>query len=164
MTGLLAARAISHLWHLESLSGKFRYRNQTNILILSWSNFFSEMNIQIQSWSEKIASILQDVRGGTGSGLPESTPAGFCVFLSDPESKIREKPDADPESLFNFGSSRSLCGHVLNKNMWNYSWIDDCSRSLNRNRILKIERFTTLPYNIVQACGIELFQMSRSTN
>jgi len=20
-------------------------------------------------------------RGGTGSGLPESTPAGFCVFL-----------------------------------------------------------------------------------
>ena len=27
------------MWHLESLSGKFRYRNQTNILILSWYNF-----------------------------------------------------------------------------------------------------------------------------
>ena len=24
-------------------------------------------------------------RGGTGSGVPESTPAGFCVFLSDPD-------------------------------------------------------------------------------
>jgi len=24
-------------------------------------------------------------RGGTGSGLPESTPAGFCVYLSDPD-------------------------------------------------------------------------------
>jgi len=23
-------------------------------------------------------------RGGTGSGVPESTPEGFCVFLSDP--------------------------------------------------------------------------------
>jgi len=51
--------------------------------------------------------------------LPESTPAGFCVFLSDPdpdpESNICEKPD--PESLFHFGSTRSLCGHFLGKNM-----------------------------------------------
>jgi len=36
---------------------------------------------------------------------------------SDPESKIWGKPDPDPESLFNFGSSRSLCGHILSKNM-----------------------------------------------
>jgi len=34
------------------------------------------------------ASWHQSTRGGTGSGVPESTPAGFCVFLSDPESKI----------------------------------------------------------------------------
>ena len=58
-------------------------------------------------------------RGGTGSGQPESTPAGFCVFLSDldqdPESKIWEKPD--PESLSNFGSSRRLGSHFLSKNM-----------------------------------------------
>ena len=49
----------------------------------------------------------------------DKTPAGFCVFLSDPdpESKICEKPDPDPESLFNFGSSRSLCDHFLSKNM-----------------------------------------------
>jgi len=42
---------------------------------------------------------------------PESTPAGFCVFLlnPDPESKIFENPDS--ESLFNFGSSRRLRGH-----------------------------------------------------
>jgi len=26
---------------------------------------------------------LVQCRGGTGSGLPDSTPAGFCVFLSD---------------------------------------------------------------------------------
>jgi len=51
--------------------------------------------------------------------LPQSTPAGFCVCLSnpDPESKICEKPDPDPESLFNFGSSRSLRCHFLSKNM-----------------------------------------------
>jgi len=64
-------------------------------------------------------------RGGTGSGLPESTPAGFCVFLSDPESKICEKPDPDPVSLFHFGSSRSLCGHFLIKNMGK-SRLDRC--------------------------------------
>jgi len=46
-------------------------------------------------------------RGGTGSGLLESTPEGFCVFLSDtdPASKICEKPDPDPGSIFHFGSS-----------------------------------------------------------
>jgi len=56
-------------------------------------------------------------RGGTGSGLPVSTPDGFCVFLSDPEPdpdlKICERPDPDPESLFHFGSNRSLCGYFL---------------------------------------------------
>ena len=51
--------------------------------------------------------------------MSESTPAGFSVFLSDPEpeSKILEKTDPDLDSLFNFGSSRSLCGHFLNRNM-----------------------------------------------
>jgi len=87
--------------------------------------------------------VLIHSRGGTGSGLPESTPAGFCVFLSDPdpdpESKICEKPDPDLESLFNISSCRSLCGHFLSKNMVNYGRIDDCSRSLNRSRILKFE-------------------------
>jgi len=38
---------------------------------------------------------------------PESIPAGFSVFLSHP----------NPESLFKFGSSRSLRGHFLSKNM-----------------------------------------------
>jgi len=69
---------------------------------------------------------------------PESTPAGFCVFLSNPESKIREKPD--PESLFNFGSSRRVCGHFLSKNMVSFGWIDG-TWSLNRSRILKFEKF-----------------------
>jgi len=61
-------------------------------------------------------------RGGTGSGVPESTLAGFCVFLSDPdlESNICEKPDPDPESLFNFASSRSLRCHFLSKAWVNY--------------------------------------------
>ena len=53
--------------------------------------------------------------------MPESTPAWFCIFLSDadpdPESKICEKPDPEPESLFIFGCSRSLCGDFLSKNM-----------------------------------------------
>jgi len=58
-------------------------------------------------------------RGGTGRGVPESTPAGFSVFLSDPDlvSKIWEQPDPDPEPLFNFGSSRSLSAHFLSKNI-----------------------------------------------
>jgi len=55
----------------------------------------------------------------------ESIPAGLCVFLSDPdpETKIGEKPDPEPESLFHFGSSRSLCSHFLGKNM-SKLWLD----------------------------------------
>jgi len=60
--------------------------------------------------------------GGHGSGVPESTPAASCVFLSDPapepKSRVCEKPD--PDSLFIFSSSRrSLSGfhiwHLLSK-------------------------------------------------
>ena len=51
-------------------------------------------------------------RGDHGSEALESTPVGFCVFLSDPKSKFCEKPDPDPKSLFNFSSSRNLCGHL----------------------------------------------------
>jgi len=61
------------------------------------------------------------IRVGHGSGVPESTPARFCVFLShpdpDPESKICDYSDPDPDSLFHFGSSKCLCGHFLSKNM-----------------------------------------------
>ena len=42
----------------------------------------------------------------------------------------------EPGSLFNFGSSTSLCGNFWSKNVW----IDDCSRSLNRSRILIFEK------------------------
>jgi len=35
-------REIKHLWHLGSLSGKLRYKNQTNILILTWSNLLQK--------------------------------------------------------------------------------------------------------------------------
>ena len=51
-----------HLWHLESLSGKFRYRNQTNILILSWSNFFQKSISKSNPDLKKMASILQDIK------------------------------------------------------------------------------------------------------
>ena len=57
----------------------------------------------------KSSLMLISYRGGHGCGVPEATPAGSCVF-SDPESKICEKSDPDTESLFIFGSSRSLCG------------------------------------------------------
>jgi len=67
--------------------------------------------------SHKIAHYRIGVctRGGHGSGMPESTPARFLVFLSDPglESNICEK--TNPESHFNFG--RSLRAHFLRKNM-----------------------------------------------
>jgi len=41
------------------------------------------------------------------TGVPECTPTGFFVFLSEPVpvSKICEKPGADTESIFNFGST-----------------------------------------------------------
>jgi len=65
----------------------------------------------------------------------------FRVRTRTRSQKFVKIPDLDPMSLFNFGSSRSLCGHFLSKTWVNYGWIDDCSRSLNRSRILKFEKF-----------------------
>jgi len=73
--------------------------------------------------------------------VTESTPAGCFVFRSDPESNISEKPN--PESLFNFGSSRSQCDHFSSKNMGKFRWINDGSWNLNRNRILIYEKKRT---------------------
>ena len=52
------------------------------------------------------------------------TPEEFCIFLpdpdpgpdSDPEYKIWEKLDPEPDSLFIFGSGRRLCGNFSNEN------------------------------------------------
>ena len=104
---------ICDILNVESLSGKFRYRNQTNILILSWSNF-SKTNIQIQSWSEKIPSILQDIQSWSSPCSPllfsrdehwtwlgldwNRTIANFVEFGLDPGYKF----------LWNVGSGADL--------------------------------------------------------
>jgi len=108
---------------------------------ISWScpdPFFSKINIQIQSGSEKIASILQDIqcwscpcspllfcRGGTGSGVQESTPAGFCVFVSDPDRTRSQKFGKNRTRIRSHFSISAvavefrqyLCGHCLSKNV-----------------------------------------------
>ena len=43
--------------------------------------------------------------------MPESTPEGFCVSLSDPDPESNFCEKSDPESVFNFQSSRE--GHVV---------------------------------------------------
>jgi len=55
-------------------------------------------------------------RRGRGSGVPESTPPGFCVFFgpgSGAGKKTFEKPY--PELLFIFGSNRRLHGKQRGK-------------------------------------------------
>jgi len=44
--------------------------------------------IRIQIWSEEMRTPRKGLwrRGGHASGEPKLTPAGFCVFLSDPVS------------------------------------------------------------------------------
>jgi len=77
----------------------------------------------------------------TGSGLPESTPAGFYIFCSDPdpESKICEKPDPN-RSHFSILALAGVGVVISQVSRWvNYGWNDDCSRSLNWSRILKFE-------------------------
>jgi len=115
---ILSIRAIE-ITHLTSFTLLFQLRIQRYV----WRN-------HVATWA----------RGGSGSGVPEWTPAGFCVFPSDPdpESKIWEKPDS--ESLFTFGSRRSLCGHFLSKTWANYGWIDVWNRSLKKSKILKFEK------------------------
>jgi len=83
--------------------------------------YITQLSAILFSLHTKLVPIKPHTVTASRNGLPESTPARFCVFLSDPdphpESKICEKPDSEPESLFHFGSSTSLCGHFLGKNM-----------------------------------------------
>jgi len=74
-----------HLWHLESHSGKFRYRNQTNILILSWSNFF-------QKWISKFNSDPKNRKYPAGYPIlvmsmltSDIQPANRIVIISGPD-------------------------------------------------------------------------------
>ena len=82
-------------------------------------------------------------RDGTGSRVPESTPAGFCVFLSDPdpdsESKIFQKQDPVPEWLFHFRVVGVYVVISWVKTWANFGSINDCSQSLKRSRILRFE-------------------------
>jgi len=51
-----------------------------------------ENQIKITMWNNLSSSTIYfQSRDGTRSRLSESNPAGFCVYLSDPESKIWEK-------------------------------------------------------------------------
>jgi len=113
----------------------------------SLRRFTQWSNTQAFNWEADTLSLnyrrpcVVHIRGGTGSGVPESTPAGFCVFLSypdpDPESKFGKNPTRI-RSHFSISAVAGVCVVI-----WvNYVWIDDCSRSLNRSRILKFE---TLP-------------------
>jgi len=66
---------------------------------------------------------IEKYKVGHESGVSESTLAAFFVFSdpgSDLWSQICEKLDPDPESLFIFGSSRSL--HGLYKYNVNAKW------------------------------------------
>jgi len=94
------------------------------------SSYYSNINLLLQGRHQRWDGIRIT---GVDSGR-------ILRFFSDPdpdpESKICDKPDSDPESLFHIGSSRSLCGHFLAKTWVNYVWIDGCSRSLDRSRIL----------------------------
>jgi len=51
-----------------------------------------------------------------------------------------KKSESEYLSLFNFGGNMSLRGHMYVKTWINFGWID-VSRSLNRSRILKFEKF-----------------------
>ena len=77
--------------------------------------------------------------------MQDSTPARVRVFLKDPdadqEAKICEKPDQD---LGHFSISAVAGGDFLSKNMGKLHWIDDCSRGLDRSRILKFEELLYL--------------------
>ena len=96
------------------------------------------------------------VRGGHGSEGPSRR-----VFLlePEPESKLCEKLDQELESFFNFGGSRSLCGHFLCKNIVNFGWIDD-RRILNRkSQIWNISGPGNFWFHAMYACTEKYFRL-----
>ena len=110
---------------------------------VAWSQKFRltpDSKILGQEWSRSLKKWLWPpisyTRGGTGSGVDSGR---ILRFSFGPRVKILWKPEL--QSLFNFVRSMDLCGHFLTKTWVNYGWIDDCSQSLNRSRILKLKKF-----------------------
>jgi len=74
-----------YLWHFESLWGKFRYRNQTNILILSWSNFF-------QKWISKSNPDPKKSQVSCRISNPDPGHAHLCQLPAQRISQTRAAP------------------------------------------------------------------------
>jgi len=116
------------MWHLASLSGKIRYRNQTNILFLSWSNFFQKWISNSNADRKKIASILQDIQSWScpctrlvaGVTFSDSNPAPVPKFLN-PVPAIFQiwESDSCSDSDYNHRSNRNLPMFLLKK--WLFS-------------------------------------------
>jgi len=77
--------------------------------------FFKKFWLRFRFWKKVDSGSLTrglTTRGDHGSGVPVSTPVGFCIFFGpDQESKCYVKP-LEPESLFIFGR-RILYGGVF---------------------------------------------------
>ena len=103
---------------------------------------------QITSWIKAFSYFpnyaLPPSRGGHGSGWLESTPAGYYSFVSGPDqhpgSKICEKPDQIP-SHFSILAIAEDSIVISNAKPLLILGCIACSRSLNKSRILKIEKF-----------------------
>jgi len=76
---------------------------------------------------------------------PKSTPAGFGLFLSDPEpeSKFVENR-IRIRSHFSISAIAGVCMVISESKTWvNFGWIDSCP-SLNRSQILKFKNLPDL--------------------
>jgi len=81
---------------------------------------------------------------GHGPGVPESTPTGFCVFLSDrirTRSQKFLKNRTRIQSRFSISAVAGVCVVICEVKPLVILGCLDCSRSLNRSRIFKFEKF-----------------------
>ena len=88
------------------------------------------------------------IRGGHGSGVPESTPVGFCAFFG-PETGVKNWWKTGPGITFFVSSAARVCVVFINViaellALLNFGSTDSL-RSLNRGRILKFEKVSE-PY------------------
>jgi len=106
------------LWVPDIYSKCFNFHNTHQKS--NWPTLFlySEKQIILKNNNRSEISQRSEISLDTGSGVQDSTPARFRVFLKDPdadqEAKICEKPDQDPG---HFSISAVAGGDFLSKNM-----------------------------------------------
>ena len=120
--------AIFQIWESDPCSDSgYNYQSNLNLLMFL-----------LKKWPHRLM-VLPKLKSDPGSGFSQIFDSGSWTRIW---KRIRKfvKNRNRIWSCFSISAVAGVCAVISKVKTWvNYGWIDDCSQSLNRSRILKFE-------------------------